>query len=177
MKANEEWAALVALLDGLPKEVPWSTELSRALATAKVFSRDHAGAKAVIERWRATVDTPWPSDWGMFYLLGLCERALGDKRAAVLAFDQAMELTPDNPTVYPFLAWTLYELSDHPRCVTVCERALPVVGRNKNVLHAYGGALHELGRHEEAKSLLREAIARSEPDAAADLLRWYGETP
>jgi tetratricopeptide (TPR) repeat protein len=175
MKAHEEWAALVALLDGLPPEVPWSAELSRELATAKVFSGDHAGAKVVIERWRATVDAPWPSDWGMFYLLGLCERALGDRPAAVRAFDQAMALTPDNPTVFPFLACTLEELGDPERCVTVCERALSVMGRHKNVLHAYGGALRALNRHEEAKSSLREAIARGETDAAADLLRWYGE--
>ncbi|MCB9883520.1 MAG: tetratricopeptide repeat protein [Planctomycetes bacterium] len=91
----------------------------------------------------------------------------GNHAAARIAVDEALRLRPDGPEVYNELGGLLLASGKNAEAEPILREGLKH-GRNAYILTTLGGALHGLGRKEEALELLEEA-RRLKPDLVVTL--------
>lgn len=87
----------------------------------------------------------------------------GDERGAIASYETALGQQPDNPIALNNLAWLLRE-REQERAIDLAAQAQELAPRNPAVLDTYGWLLHLAGRHEEAKSVIEEALVLA-PDS------------
>ncbi len=81
-------------------------------------------------------------------------------RQAYKAYDNALEYNDSNPLVLNNYAYFLsLEQRDLDRALTMAERATSLVDVNPTYLDTYAWVLYELGRYDQAKKIMRQAIA------------------
>ena len=90
-------------------------------------------------------------------------------------YDKALEIHPDNSGVLNNYAYFLsLEERDLERALTMAERATTLTENNPTYLDTRAWVLHKLGRNDEAKRIMRQAISLDATNSA-DLQVHYGD--
>ncbi|HYM80265.1 MAG TPA: tetratricopeptide repeat protein [Candidatus Limnocylindria bacterium] len=133
-----------------------------SLAPRVMLARFHQEAKRMAEAeraWLAAIEQ-FPDVGALRLDLALCREQQGDIPGAEAAVRDALEREPDNPVALNFLG---YLLADHNRkldeAVDLIRRALVHDPRNGAYLDSLGWAFYRLGRLEEARTHLEQAVA------------------
>ncbi len=161
----------------------WSETYDRELDD--VFAiQDQISARVVqelkVRLLTAAVSTPTDTDAYELYLQGLlrlARRGPGDPSHAVELFERAIDLDPDYAPAHASLAlaqiWD-WEGNYGERIEAEANRALELDPGNSDALSALGLLWTNLGRTEEARQALEEAIASNPNNATA--YRWLGRS-
>lgn len=96
-------------------------------------------------------------------------------KACYKAYDKALLYNPDNQGVLNNYAYFLsLEERDLERALTMSSRAIALSEGNPTYLDTHAWVLHKLGRHEEAKRLLQQALSL-DGQRSAELQMHYGD--
>lgn len=91
---------------------------------------------------------------------------------------KALELNPDNALIlnnYSYLLATdRTKEADHKRALEMSERAITLDSNNPTFLDTYAWILYKLGRYEEAKKFMQQALSLDKTNSA-ELLIHYGD--
>lgn len=117
-------------------------------------------------------DTNKSTFWGY---IGDVYHELGNDNKAFKAYDKALRYDADNALVLNNYAYFL-SLKDKEleRALTMSARAIYLEADNSNYLDTHAWVLHRLGRNDEAKSVMRQAISLSS-QGDYNLLMHYGD--
>jgi tetratricopeptide (TPR) repeat protein len=146
-------AATFAQLEvaGAPDSLPPRRVLARYLREAHRWSDARREIDWMLQRE--------PDDAGLHMDLGFCRDMLGDEAGAIEAGRRALALAPDSPQVMNFLG---YLLADHNRDLQEAEglvrRAVAQDPDNGAYLDSMGWVLYRLGRLDEARARLEQAV-------------------
>lgn len=102
--------------------------------------------------------------------IGLSAQQRGDKAQAQSYYEQAHELTPNNPLLMNNLAWLYFERGDQ-RANALAKRASELAPDNAEILDTYGWILVQTGERQRGLELLERAasIAPDSQDIAEHL--------
>lgn len=99
----------------------------------------------------------------------------GMDNRAFKAYDKALGYHPDNVLVLNNYAYFLSLLDRHlERALTMSARAIYLEPKNSSYQDTHAWVLHRLGRNDEAKSVMRQALSLSS-QRDANLLMHYGD--
>lgn len=90
--------------------------------------------------------------------LAAAAQANRNPRDAQRYYEQALQLTPDNPLLLNNLAWLYYERGN-PRAVVLARKASELAPDNADILDTYGWVLVQSGEREQGIELLERAAA------------------
>ena len=128
----------------------------------------------------APCDEQVSSAWGY---IGDAYHEAGNDKKAFAAYDKALKYNADNVLVLNNYAYFLTLAGGNlERALTMSQRALYLAPDNYSYIDTHAWVLHCLGRSDEAKSLMRQALSLSsqrDPDILAhygDILWALGET-
>jgi len=91
---------------------------------------------------------------GQFMNLGAIQQALGDMEAADAAYQHAIEMAPAYADPYYNLGDLYLQQGKPEKAIEVFDRCMATMGREYHALAYKSHALHDAGRHEEARYLL-----------------------
>ncbi|MFY0635845.1 MAG: sulfotransferase [Vannielia sp.] len=97
----------------------------------------------------------------------------GSYESATVPLERANELTPDNPLVARFLGLTAVERERYAMALPLLEKAAKALPDDTSLTFGHARALHLLGRHDEARTLV--APLADAPDAPPGHLCLMGE--
>ncbi len=184
MLSNIQWALahelplsdLVPMLDKLLRHAePGSrAALFAKRNLAELVVRDNPWRTALLARQLLQVE-PDERTWA---LLGLAQTLLGNYRAAVRAYRQAMGLSPHFPMCAHNLGHLLDVALDRPRdALRYLEQAYKAFPDEAEIGSSYAHALARAGEHERAKEVLSHALDGDSIAAEQLLLKWLRSDP
>ncbi|MBL8752643.1 MAG: protein kinase [Planctomycetes bacterium] len=141
----------------LATQLPNNPNAHRVLGQAMFAANDHTGAVAALRR---ALDLA-PKVAGLHDNLGSALRAGGDRAAARASFQRALELEPGNSPARVHLAEALLADNDAKAAIATLRTGIEVDGREAALWECLGRALRRDGSHDEARTALREAVARA----------------
>ena len=101
--------------------------------------------------------------------------SLYGKERAYAFYEKALEYNPDNTLVLNNYAYFLsLDERDLDKALAMSGRVMELEPGNPTYIDTYGWVLYKLGRYEEAKTTLRQAVAL-DADASGELLIHYGD--
>ena len=100
------------------------------------------------------------SDWAIYYARGICYEQAGDWDKAETDFYQALNLSPNQPSVLNYLgySWLLLGKNVH-KAEEMLRKAVTRDPTDPHILDSYGWALYKLGTFTEALVFLERANA------------------
>lgn len=162
--------------------LPLLAQLARAAvpdSPAWIFAHRHL-AELAVERdpWRASIFAKRvlclePDDDGAWAILGLAQSLLANHRFAARAYEQALELCPENPWYAHNLGHLMDVALGRPKdALPLLEQATRALPQEADIAASYAHALARSGKLVLAKRVLKRATRhRATPDQAA-VLRW-----
>ncbi len=97
------------------------------------------------------------------------------KRQSYAYYEKALHLWPDNVMILNNYAYYLSEEEEKlDKALEMAERVMELTSGNPTYLDTYGWVLYKLGRYEEAKKVIQQAISL-DSSASAELLVHYGD--
>ncbi|MBQ8493455.1 MAG: tetratricopeptide repeat protein [Alistipes sp.] len=161
------------LQDGLQR-FPESFALLSFAGFIKTESDDHKGAIDIFLKGldKASNDNERSDMWGY---IGDVYHDMGNDKSAFKAYKKALKYNADNILVLNNYAYFL-SLLDHDldRALEMSARVLELEADNATYIDTYAWILHRLGRNEEAKSFMRQALSLS-GQRDSSLLAHYGD--
>ena len=107
--------------------------------------------------------------------IGDVEHRRGDKKKSYKAYEKALHCFADNAVVLNNYAYHLsLEGRNLERALTMITRALELSEKNSTYLDTMAWVLYKLGRYEEAKKYMQQALSRDRVQSA-DLAMHYGD--
>ena len=117
-------------------------------------------------------DTLRSALWGA---IGDVEHRRGDKKKSYKAYEKALHCFADNAVVLNNYAYHLsLEGSDLERALTMITRALALSEKNSTYLDTMAWVLYKLGRYDEAKKYMQQALSRDRVQSP-ELAMHYGD--
>jgi len=114
-----------------------------------------AAYDGAIERLR----TPQPADWALFYARGIANERSQRWPRAEADFQRALELSPEQPYVLNYLAYTWVEMGKNlVEARRMLERAVELRPNDGNIVDSLGWALFKLGDIPGAVRWLERAV-------------------
>lgn len=153
---------------------PDSFELLSFAGFLRSEGGDHEGAIVIFEEGvdRATTDVERSNMWGY---IGDVYHDMGDDKRAFKAYRKALKYNADNILVLNNYAYFLSLIdSDLEHALQMSARAVELEPNNASYVDTYAWILHRLGRNEEAKSVMRQALSIS-GQRDSSLLAHYGD--
>lgn len=99
----------------------------------------------------------------------------GDNKAAYRYYERALKLRPDSPVILNNFAYYLSEENrDLERALKMSARANELDPQNATYLDTQAWVLYQLGRYEEAQTLMRQALVL-DTNKSPELLLHYGD--
>ena len=99
------------------------------------------------------------SDWPLFYARGIAHERSGNWPRAEADFQRALELSPEQPYVLNFLAYTWVEMGKNlVEARRMLERAVELRPNDGNIVDSLGWALFKLGDIQAAVRWLERAV-------------------
>ena len=140
-----------------PSPLPKTTENSRYLAVAQVAQQNNLN-KGVADLAREMNQHP-PREAEFYIALGDAWKNIGDSKAAVEAFEQAVRINPKSVTALRSLAASLKTSGDVSRSEQILNRALQLAPLDGNTWNQYAMLEADLGRTGRAIEKLQKALA------------------
>lgn len=154
-RPDEADAHLEALIAADPSDL----EAIGTFGTILRVRRDFERAAEVYSRGIATIDTPSPEHWRLFYQRGIAYERTDRWPLAEADFLRALELEPDQPDILNYLAYTWVDRGEHlERSVEMLERAVEMRPDSGYIVDSLGWVYFRLGRFQEAVEQLERAV-------------------
>jgi tetratricopeptide (TPR) repeat protein len=128
--------------------------------------RRYGEAEAVFDQVvRAAAQDARAADWRLYFARGALRERTGRWEEAERDLKRALELSPDQPDVANYLAYTWVEMGvNTQQALDMLRRAVAQRPRSGAIVDSLGWALFKLGRYDEALGYLERAIALSPGD-------------
>ncbi len=108
---------------------------------------------------------PRREDWQLFYYRGIAHERSGDWPPAEADFKRALELSPDEPYVLNYLAYTWVERREHlDQALRMLEKAVGDRPEEGFIVDSLGWAHYQLGNFDKAVGSLERAVELSPTD-------------
>ncbi|HYF05982.1 MAG TPA: tetratricopeptide repeat protein [Acetobacteraceae bacterium] len=118
-----------------------------------------AEAAAAYDEAVARLGAPVAADWSLFYSRGIALERDGRWPQAEADFRRALELSPEQPYVLNYLAYTWVEMGQNlAEARAMLERAVALRPNDGNIVDSLGWALFKLGDIEGAIRWLEQAV-------------------
>jgi tetratricopeptide (TPR) repeat protein len=154
-RVEEAEAALRRQAAALPTAPQPPARLGDLLRSRSRF----ADAAAAYDEALARIPAPGPADWPLFYARGIALERAGNWPRAEADFQRALQLSPEQPYVLNYLAYTWVELGKNlPEARRMLERAVELRPNDGNVVDSLGWALFRLGDVPGAIRWLERAV-------------------
>ena len=151
---------------------------------AQSYSKQHAAALEAYKRSLRYADTDslravvWGATGDTWYRIAETAKP-ADRRKALAAcykaYDRSLKLSPDNPLVLNNYAYFLAEENtDLEKALAMSSRAVALTDNNPTYLDTHAWVLFRLGRPEEARRVMQQAIALDSRNSP-ELLLHYGD--
>jgi tetratricopeptide (TPR) repeat protein len=168
-KTSEAIKSLDEALNDAPPELAGGVQLQRARLLDESGRLDEA-----IAAYQAITAPPTLAATACNELAWLYVTKRNDADSALPIAEQAMQLSPKDPAILDTLGWALYMKGENDRALTILLRARSGLPGNPTVRYHLGLAFLKVGRKDDARAELEEALAISKDfpeaaDAAAQL--------
>ncbi|HVJ40560.1 MAG TPA: tetratricopeptide repeat protein [Dongiaceae bacterium] len=112
------------------------------------------------------IANPLPNDWSLFYFRGTAYERSNQWPKAEADFKKALELSPDQPYVLNYLAYTWVERREHlDEALKMLQTAVDARPEEGFIVDSLGWAHYQLGHYQDAVKYLERAVALSPQDA------------
>ncbi len=153
-RPEEAEAALRALARAVPDAPQPHGRLGDMLRTRGRFADAVAAYDAAVERVAPQADI-----WPRLYARGIANERAGRWARAESDFQRALELSPEQPYVMNYLAYTWVEMGKNlPEARRMLERAVELRPNDGNIVDSLGWALFKLGDYGGAVRWLERAV-------------------
>jgi Flp pilus assembly protein TadD len=111
------------------------------------------------------IANPLPNDWSIFYFRGTVYERAKQWPKAETDFKKALELSPDQPYVLNYLAYTWVERREHlDEALKMLQTAVDARPEEGFIVDSLGWAHFQLGHFQDAVKYLERAVALSPQD-------------
>jgi len=155
----EDLDGAIATLQGLVKARPNRTEA--VVELGDLFRREKRFAEAVdaYSTVIGTIKEPTASDWTLFYSRGVAHERNKQWDKAEPDFKKALELSPDQPYVLNYLAYTWVERRQNlDQALKMLNNAVEQRPEEGFIVDSLGWAYFQLGEFEKAVTYLERAV-------------------
>ncbi|MCS6890114.1 MAG: tetratricopeptide repeat protein [Rhodovarius sp.] len=148
-----------ALLEQMAQALPDRPQPLIRLGDILRRRSDFAGAAAAYDRAIARLSTLREEDWPLFYARGIARERSGDWPGAEADFQQALALSPDQPYVLNYLAYTWADKGIRlEEARAMLERAVALRPQDGHIADSLGWVLFRLGDIAGAIQWLEKAV-------------------
>jgi tetratricopeptide (TPR) repeat protein len=160
-KFDEAEALLRKLMDADKSDISAAQQLGQLLRSNKKFEEAAKVYGVAIDR----LGTLEPEDWQLFYYRGISYERAKNWPPAEKDFQKALELSPDEPYVLNYLAYTWVERRERlDQALGMLEKAVSQRPEEGFIIDSLGWAHFMLGRYPEAVTELERAVALAPTD-------------
>jgi tetratricopeptide (TPR) repeat protein len=155
----EDVDGAIATLRGLVKARPGRTEA--VVELGDLFRREKRFAEAVdaYDQVIATIKEPKAEDWALFYSRGVAHERNKQWDKAEPDFKKALELSPDQPYVLNYLAYTWVERRENlDEALKMLNNAVEQRPEEGFIVDSLGWAYFQLGEFDKAVTYLERAV-------------------
>lgn len=175
------WSARLSVADCLQREDK-SDEAEKLLRDMTASDKTDVEAPSLLgdllrgkNKFEAAVDAyttaiertpnPLPNDWSLFYFRGTSYERSNQWPKAEADFKKALELSPDQPYVLNYLAYTWVERREHlDEALKMLQTAVDARPEEGFIVDSLGWAHYQLGHYQDAVKYLERAVALSPQD-------------
>ncbi len=160
-KNKEAEAILRKVIDEDSQDISAPQQLGQLLRSTKDFTGAAKAYSVAIDR----LGTPEPEDWRLFYYRGISYERAKDWAPAEKDFLKALELSPDEPFVLNYLAYTWVERRERlDQALPMLEKAVKARPDEGFIIDSLGWAHYMLGHYNEAVTHLEKAVQLAPTD-------------
>lgn len=160
-KNAEAEAMLRQVMEEDPTDISAAQQLGQLLRTTKDFTGAAKVYSVAIER----LGTLEPEDWQLFYYRGIAYERAKEWKPAEQDFLKALELSPDEPYVLNYLAYTWVERRERlDEALPMLEKAVSQAPEEGFIIDSLGWAHFMLGRYPQAVQELEKAVSLAPTD-------------
>jgi len=160
-KFDEAESMLRKLMEGDKTDISAAQQLGQLLRSNKKFEEAAKVYGVAIDR----LGTLEPEDWQLFYYRGISYERAKQWPPAEKDFQKALELSPDEPYVLNYLAYTWVERRENlDQALKMLEKAVGQRPEEGFIIDSLGWAHFMLGRYPEAVEELERAVALAPTD-------------
>lgn len=129
--------------------------LGDLLRREKRFDEAAAAYSTAIQR----IGTPGADDWAVFYFRGTANERANHWDKAEPDFQEALKLSPDQPYVLNYLAYTWVDKREHlDQALKMLEKAVDERPEEGFIVDSLGWAYYQLGNYKKAVGYLERAV-------------------
>jgi tetratricopeptide (TPR) repeat protein len=151
--------AAEAALRGLAADLPTAPQPLLRLGDLLRARNRFPDAVLAYDQAASRIATPGIQDWPLFYARGISSERAGDWPRAEADFRRALELSPEQPYVLNYLAYTWVERGERlPEARRMLERAVELRPNDGNIVDSLGWALFRMGDIPGAITALERAV-------------------
>jgi tetratricopeptide (TPR) repeat protein len=155
----EDTAGAIATLEDLVKARPGRTEAVVELGDLYRREKRFADAVKAYDEVIATIKDPTADDWSLFYSRGVAHERNKEWDKAEPDFKKALELSPDQPYVLNYLAYTWVERRENlDQALKMLNNAVEQRPEEGFIVDSLGWAYFQLGDFEKAVTYLERAV-------------------
>jgi Flp pilus assembly protein TadD len=160
-KFGDAEAMLQKLMDQDKTDISAAQQLGQLLRSNKKFAEAAKVYGVAIDR----LGTLEPEDWQLFYYRGISHERAKQWPEAEKDFQKALELSPDEPYVLNYLAYTWVERRENlDQALPMLEKAVSQRPEEGFIIDSLGWAHFMLGRYPEAVEELEKAVSLAPTD-------------
>ncbi len=160
-KNGEAEAMLRQVMEEDPTDISAAQQLGQLLRSTKDFAGAAKAYTIAIER----LGKLEPEDWQLFYYRGIAYERAKDWPPAEKDFLKALELSPDEPYVLNYLAYTWVERRENlDKALPMLEKAVQQRPEEGFIIDSLGWAHYMLGDYEKAVVNLEKAVQLAPTD-------------
>jgi tetratricopeptide (TPR) repeat protein len=160
-KFSEAESLLRKLMNEDETDISAAQQLGQLLRTNKKFEEAAKAYSVAIDRLKKVE----PDDWQLFYYRGISYERAKQWPNAEKDFKKALELSPDEPYVLNYLAYTWVERRENlDEAFAMLEKAVSQRPEEGFIVDSLGWAHYMLGRYPEAVTELERAVSLAPTD-------------
>jgi Flp pilus assembly protein TadD len=160
-KNSDAEAMLRKVIDEDPSDISAAQQLGQLLRSTKDFGGAAKAYSVAIDR----LGKVEPEDWQLFYYRGISYERAKDWAPAEKDFLKALELSPDEPFVLNYLAYTWVERRERlDQALPMLEKAVKARPDEGFIVDSLGWAHYMLGHYGEAVTHLERAVQLAPTD-------------
>ncbi|TAH36203.1 MAG: tetratricopeptide repeat protein [Alphaproteobacteria bacterium] len=167
-------AKSVEILEKMRKAQPKRVEAVTMLGDLYRNRKDYAAA---IEAYSEAIENSEPvgkTDWPLFYARGTAFERAGLWTQAEKDLQQSLELSPEQPYVMNYLAYSWVERGERlDEALGLLEKAVALAPGDAFIIDSLGWALYRMGKYNDAEKILQKAVEARPYDP--QLIDHYGD--